>query len=76
MEEYLIHITTEGDRWDLLAYRYYGDAVAYEPIVRANPGISPLRGLLPSGLRLRIPVLDEADLEPVVSADAGGVPWL
>ena len=26
---YLEHITTDGERWDNLAWHYYGDALAY-----------------------------------------------
>lgn len=74
--EYLHHVTVDGDRWDLLAYRYYGDALAYEAIVRANPNVSPLLSSLPGGLTLRIPILDEEELVVSSYADEGGVPWL
>jgi phage tail protein X len=30
---FMIHVTTEGERWDQLAWRYYGDAYRYWPIV-------------------------------------------
>lgn len=30
---YLEHVTTDGERWDNLAWRYYGDALAYERII-------------------------------------------
>lgn len=56
-ETYLPHLTTEGERWDQLAYRYYGSAYRYEPIIRANPHV-PLTAVLPAGLELRIPLLD------------------
>lgn len=53
----LRHITTDGERWDQLAYRYYGDALAYERIVAANPNI-PMMMVLPGGLELAIPVIE------------------
>ena len=53
----LRHITTDGERWDQLAYRYYGDASAYERIVAANPDI-PMMLALPGGLELAIPVIE------------------
>lgn len=59
MSSHLRHITTDGERWDQLAWRYYGDVSAYERIVAANPGI-PLMLTLPGGLELVIPVI-EAD---------------
>lgn len=64
---FLIHLTTEGERWDQLAWRYYGDAHRYRPIVEANPHV-PLAAALPPGLTLAIPVLEPAtaseDLPP------------
>jgi phage tail protein X len=53
----LRHVTTDGERWDHLAYRYYGDALAYERIIAANPDI-PMMLELPGGLELAIPVID------------------
>jgi phage tail protein X len=53
----LTHITTDGERWDQLAWRYYGDAHRYLPIVLANPHI-PLTPELPAGLTLAIPMLE------------------
>ncbi|MBP5958132.1 tail protein X [Pseudomonas anatoliensis] len=53
---FIPHLTTEGERWDQLAWRYYGDAHRYWPIAQANPNV-PLSGTLPSGLTLAIPLL-------------------
>lgn len=61
--EYLVHITAAGDRWDLLANRYYGDAVRYAPLIAANPHI-PILPLLPGGLMMAIPVLEDSDSIP------------
>jgi phage tail protein X len=57
MSGYREHITADGDRWDLLAWTYYGDATAYEQIIVANPEV-PIIPILPAGVRLLIPVLD------------------
>lgn len=54
------HVTTAGDRWDLLAWDYYGDAHGYARIVAANPHMAPHVGVLPvlpAGVRLAIPVI-------------------
>lgn len=66
---YWEHITTEGERWDQIAYRYYGDPFGYEPILRANRhvGTAPV---LTGGIRLLIPVVDR----PAPSL-AGLPPW-
>lgn len=68
---FLTHVTTEGERWDQLAARYYGDALAYERIVAANPHV-PLTTALPSGLVLSIPIIEQDDL----SEEEELPPWL
>lgn len=67
---YLEHVTSDGERWDQIAHRYYGDARRYEPIVTANPQV-PIVPVLPGGLVLRIPLLEEGDT--VAAADLP--PW-
>ena len=57
---FLIHITKEGERWDLLAYRYYGNAMEFERIIATNPHV-PITPVLNSGLVLSIPVIEKAD---------------
>ena len=57
---YLLHVTQENERWDLLAHRYYGNALEFERIIAANPRI-PITPVLPSGRVLSIPVIEKAD---------------
>jgi len=62
---YLNHTTGPAERWDHLAYRYYGDANRFGPIIRANRRLFPEEGLpavLPAALELRIPILDPEPL--------------
>lgn len=73
MSGYFEHISSDGDRLDLLAWHYYGDATAYEQIVRANPGL-PIWPIYPQGVRILIPVVD-APAEPELSSE-GLPPWL
>lgn len=61
--KYYEHITKEGERWDMIAYEYYGDATRYEPIIVANPDV-PILPILPSGIRLIIPVIETKDTIP------------
>lgn len=58
---FLTHVTTQGERWDAIATRYYGDPFEYERIIEANPHV-PLTVDLPSGLVLSIPVIERADV--------------
>ncbi len=59
MTEYYSYVTKDNDRWDLIAYKFYSDATKYEPIIKANPHV-PITPTLPSGLKLRIPVMSES----------------
>ena len=36
----LKHIVKQGERWDNLAYHYYGNALEYSRIIDANPHLS------------------------------------
>lgn len=68
--EVLKHPTSDGDRWDLLAWKYYGDATRYEEIIAANPEV-PILPILPAGIMLVIPVIE--DDEPTDTQDLP--PW-
>lgn len=63
MTTYLEHLTVEGERWDLLAWRYYRDALAYERILAANPDV-PVYPILPGGIMLLIPVVEVQTTAP------------
>lgn len=56
---YLSHITTEGERWDTLSWRYYRNVRHIPMLIDANPH-APISETLPSGVTLLIPVI-EAD---------------
>ncbi len=70
MSGYLEHTTQPGERWDLIAHRYYGDAKLMHHILKANPDLvgdsdSPVPLILDPGTKLRIPVLEQAQLSAV-----------
>jgi phage tail protein X len=50
------HITATNERWDMLAWEYYGDPFAYGRIIEANPTLD-IGSVLPSGVVVLIPVL-------------------
>lgn len=58
--EYIEHITLDGDRWDQIAYRYYGDANLITPLAEANEHLR-LLPVLPGGLPVRVPILADND---------------
>lgn len=62
-ERHLLHVAGPMERWDLLAYRYYGNASAYGPIIAANrelfpATIAPVPQFVPEGAEIKIPVTD------------------
>ncbi len=67
--QYLSHITIAGERWDALAWTYYGDATLYSPIIMANPTV-PIEAVLEVGLAIKVPILQ---VTPTTSADLP--PW-
>lgn len=69
----LEHITSQGDRWDLLAWHYYGDARLYEPIIAANPEVAIVPVLEP-GIRILIPLL-ESTVDGDVTTSEELPPW-
>lgn len=50
------HITQAGERWDTLAWRYYGDPLAYGRIIAANQRWTSAP-LAASGVVVLVPVL-------------------
>jgi len=52
----LIHVTQAGERWDTLAWRYYGNPLDYGRIITANPALD-ISSSLPAGQRVFIPIL-------------------
>lgn len=69
--EYIEHITQEGERWDTIAYRYYGDAALLSPLAEANEHLQLLPAL-PAGLPVRVPLV--ADTEALATQDLP--PWM
>ena len=65
---FITHITSAGERWDLLAWQYYGDPSLYSPIIMANPAIR-IEPAFEPGLLIAIPVMQKpsattSDLPP------------
>ena len=62
-QQYILHTTKTGDRWDLLGWKYYGDPTNYSGIVQANPSI-PIEPIFEAGLLIAIPVIEATNAEP------------
>ena len=57
MNGVLIYITRDGDRWDTIAHKHYGNALMISGLIAANPHL-PLAEQFKSGLTVFVPVLD------------------
>lgn len=60
--QFITHLTTSGDRWDLLAWTYYGDPTQYAAIIAANPAV-PISAVLTPGTALAIPLLQASQVQ-------------
>ena len=67
------HITQAGERWDTLAWRYYGDPLAYGRIIAANPALD-ISATLPSGVVVLLPVLPQTESSQALQ-DEELPPW-
>jgi phage tail protein X len=56
--QFVRHITSNSERWDLLAWNYYGDPTLFGAIVLANPTIA-IEPVLEAGLTIMIPVMQK-----------------
>jgi len=65
----LSHITTDGERWDSLAWTYYGDATLDSFIIMANPNVT-IEPTLAAGIQLFIPIVQVA-----ATSNAVVPPW-
>lgn len=57
MAAYTEYLTIQGDRWDTVAHKAYGDATKIQPIIEANKEVY-LTEILPAGVRLLIPIIE------------------
>lgn len=67
--QFIQHLTRAGERWDLLAWQYYGDATNYSIIIMANPGV-PIEPVFESGVSLAVPIIQQ---QSVLTSDLP--PW-
>lgn len=67
--QFILHITKAGERWDLLAWRYYGDPTGYNPLIMANPNVV-IDPVFDAGITIAVPIVQKRTL---VSVDLP--PW-
>jgi phage tail protein X len=57
--QFILHITRAGERWDLLAWRYYGDPTDYSPIIMANPNVT-IEPVFQAGISIAVPIQEQS----------------
>lgn len=62
----LQYTTVTGDRWDIIAFRAYGDAGQSKILIQANPDVK-IDPEIPLGTLLNIPV--QEDVAVALSSD-------
>lgn len=62
MSDFVEYIVKDGDRWDTIALKAYGDSSLINGIIEANVAtiISPV---LVAGSRLIIPIIEQGEIE-------------
>ena len=66
----LRYTTRQGDRWDLIAHKYYGDAMLISGLSAPNPHL-PIAEQFGANLTVFVPVLE---VKPTNNEDMP--PWL
>ena len=57
----LVYTTQDGDRWDTIAHKHYGNALAINRLIAANPHL-PLAEQFASGLTVFVPVVRQGEI--------------
>jgi phage tail protein X len=56
------YITKQGDRWDLIAWKAYGDITKQKEIIEQNPDIA-LTVEFDEGITLKLPIIPEINTQ-------------
>jgi phage tail protein X len=62
MANFVEYVAKQGDRWDTIAFKAYGDATLINGIIEANPTIV-ISPILEAGTRVVVPVLEQGDVQ-------------
>ncbi|VEE09208.1 tail protein X [Neisseria animalis] len=71
MSAVIRYTTRDGDRWDLIAHKHYGNALMTDGLMAANPHL-PLAEEFKSGLTVFVPVLEHKPQ----NSQAAMPPWM
>lgn len=54
----VIYSTNQGDTWDIIAYKVYGNESYMDELIRANPS-QVYVATFPAGKKINVPKIDE-----------------
>jgi phage tail protein X len=56
------YITKQGDRWDLIAWKAYGDITKQKDLIELNPDID-IVVIFDEGITLLLPIIEEVNTQ-------------
>jgi phage tail protein X len=62
MANFVEYVTKQGDRWDTIAFKAYGDASLVNGIIEANTSIV-ISPILEAGTRVIVPILESGEIQ-------------
>jgi phage tail protein X len=62
MASFVEYVAKQGDRWDTIAFKAYGDATLINGLIEANPTIV-ISPILEIGTRVIVPILEQGDVQ-------------
>jgi len=62
MANFVEYVTKQGDRWDTIAFKAYGDATLIDGIIEANTSIV-ISPILEAGTRVIVPILESGEIQ-------------
>lgn len=62
MADLTSYTTKQGDRWDTVAFKAYGDATRINELIAANPNV-PIGDEIAANTILNVPVIPEPTLD-------------
>lgn len=71
---YQTHIARDGERWDSLAFKYYGNAFSYPAILKENPSLLS-QPTLNAGDIVQIPIIENNDETLSTTTNEDVPPW-
>lgn len=60
-DKYITHITKVQERWDSIAYKYYGNCYKVAPLIMSNPHLA-IGYYIPANSKVIVPILNDTQL--------------